>query len=110
MEIILLIVLLFILYPVFRVILTIWSTTRKFKKQYRDFTGGANQSANQNNAQHNQPYHSQRKKVFDNSDGEYVDFEEIKVEESNDKTNQNSPNADNYSESQISDATFEEIK
>ncbi|MFI3239030.1 MAG: DUF4834 family protein [Bacteroidales bacterium] len=110
---ILFILFIFIVLPIIRILIAVFSATHKIKKQYNqqsqtgansDTRGGGYYRGN------SQQQHQQRRKQFSQSDGEYVDFEEIPTEESIpvDHSKQNSSKR-TKEESQISDAQFEEI-
>ncbi|MEF9923917.1 MAG: DUF4834 family protein [Muribaculaceae bacterium] len=112
-NILLLLLIFFIIFPLFRVIFAVWKTAHGLKKQYNDFTGANNQSSQRRGASNRPADYSeaQRKKVFDKGDGEYVEFEDIKIEKSNfESTEPPKHDTESPSEPQITDATFEEIK
>lgn len=79
---------------------------RKFKKSFQ------NKTQEQGSKQQNQAeQQSQRKKVYSQDVGEYVNFEEIEVDESEQRTqSKKQPEKKYNSEPLITDAEFEEIK
>lgn len=79
---------------------------RKFKKSFQNKTQG--RAENRQSQSEPQP---QRKKVYSQDVGEYVSFEEIKVDESEQRAEPKKRPERRYdSEPQITDAEFEEIK
>ncbi len=79
---------------------------RKFKKSFQNRAQG--QRSNQQNQAEQE---TQRKKVYSQDVGEYVSFEEIKVDESEQRTQpKKQPESKYDSEPLITDAEFEEIK
>lgn len=98
------VLLLLIVVPVMRVILTVWKMKRNLNKQFRRageaFGGGDRQP-------HPEP--ERNTKVFDKNDGEYVKFEEIEGERP--RRNESSRgNEDNRrQEPLITDVEFEEL-
>ena len=97
MWLVLLLIFFFIfIYPLLRVRSQVNQVRREFEKTY-------NQSCK--NANNGQTEPTKKRKVFTEKDGEYVNFEEIKGE--------HLPQSDvgtTYTESQVSDAEFEEVK
>lgn len=101
------VVLLLILVPIFRVGLTVWNLKRKMTRQFRNAAGdnGAFREGKRAAEAAGAPT---RRKVFSKDDGEYVAFEEITVEET--VGGRVCPQPDNVREEpRISDAQFEEI-
>lgn len=102
-----LILLFIIIFPILRFIIAIWGASRRFKKQYKDFASGGGPRSN--GEYYKRSTFSKRKKIFSKEDGEYVEFEEIKIEKSS-VTSTSGETEETYDEPQISDAKFEEIK
>lgn len=106
-KILLLILLFIIIFPLLRFIIAIWGASRRFKKQYKDFASSG--SSHSNGGYYQRSTFRKRKKIFSEEDGEYVEFEEIKVDKSS-VTGTSEESEETYNESQISDAKFEDIK
>lgn len=106
-KLLLLVLLIIIIFPILRLIIAIWGATRKFKKQYNDFTSGSDTHYNRGFNHRNTT--KKRKKIFSKEVGEYVEFEEIKTNETHTGST-TEKTRETYHESQISDAQFEDIK
>ena len=118
MEILILILLFFILYPLLKIAFTVWRQVRTIKKQFGQFgeqfgngRGSSRSTASGGNYRKSQ-YNKERRgnrdgRRFPSNVGEYVDFEEI-IEERVSPTPPYDPSAP--FEPLISDANFEEIK
>lgn len=72
------------------------------------FAGNGNQGFNQKSAKRQQS-NRRRHKVYSRGEGEYVSFEEI-ITDRTTTTSDKGRTTRTYSESQISDAEFEDIK
>lgn len=110
MELLILILLFIILYPLLRVAFSIWRQVHHIKKQFSDIREQFDEARN---SQYRNTYYDDddddddsrsRRKQYVQSMGEYVDYEEI-VEERN--TTAYDPNVP--VEPQITDAHYEEI-
>lgn len=106
-KFLLLLLLFIIIFPILRFIIAIWGASRRFKKQYKDFASSGN--THSDGEYNHRTSFRKRKKIFSKEDGDYVEFEEIKVEESS-FTSSSETTEETYDEPQISDAKFEEIK
>lgn len=98
-------ILLIALTIVFRVVFSVWRLKRRMQDTFRPRSG----RTKERQAEDGRPQSSARRKKYDKTDGEYVKFEEIIVEESAARPEQ--PNRDSrlQVEPQISDAEFEEL-
>lgn len=106
-KFLLLILLFIIIFPILRLILSVWGATRRFKKQYKDFASG--RETGSTGGFYQRSAFRKRKKIFTKEDGEYVEFEEIQVEKTT-VTDNSEVKEESYNESQITDAKFEDIK
>lgn len=107
----------FILVPLLRIFFTIYRAQHRAKKafrQYKEQMNGFKQQADNANShtagwQHTAP---QKKKKFDRSQGEYVEWEEVTDIETPPATPRSEPQKerDIEREPQISDAEWEEIR
>ena len=95
-------------------------TTKQYRKQYEDMMGGARQQSSssqsgrqQSNQSGQSRYYSsenQDEKRYSSSDGEYVDFVEIKGERPQQEGNTSDDKKSDYNnEDYITDVKFEEI-
>ncbi len=94
-----------IIVPIIRVVLALWRMRRNFRRAM----DGANRQAQGNRSREESP---SSRKVYPKNVGEYVSFEEVAVEETNDDINgrRTTTEARFAEESQISDVEYEEIK
>lgn len=109
--IILLIILIFLLFPVLKTSFKIWMQMRQMKKNFETAgqrsTYGSSSYGNYygSSSDNNRHRHRHSRKIFSSSDGEYVDFEEIFEERV----------VSEYTETRdveprVSDAKYEEIR
>ena len=97
----------YVAFTVLRFVFGVWRHTRNFRNAFHQFTNAANNA---------EPASSgKRSKKFAQTDGEYVDFEEVTDAQSqpsqhHDAADDTDAAADAARESQISDAEYEEIK
>ena len=103
--IIILLILGYLLFPFIRIYLKFRAMKKTFESQFGDI-GAQFNDFTQKQQPKAQP--TQKDKIFSDTDGEYVEFEEITPEEYSD--NQNSNNDISRFGPQIEDAKWEDIK
>ena len=105
---ILFLVLLLILVPILRLVGAFFRFRNRMRQTMSGFAGNSNQGFSQKSAKKQQTSR-RRRKVYPRDEGEYVSFEEI-ITDRTTTTSDTGRSTKIYSESQISDAEFEEIK
>lgn len=116
MEILFLILLFLILYPLAKIAFTIWRQVNAIKKQFGQFQEQFNDAQHsRQSSSHNNPFssndnrknrHRHGENRFPGNVGEYVEFEEIICE----RTSSEPFDASAPYEPQISDAKFEDVE
>ncbi|MDD2962142.1 MAG: DUF4834 family protein [Muribaculaceae bacterium] len=95
----------FVLFPIAKLLIKIWGASRQFKKQFSDFSQQANPFSNAETQSQHTRSTQRRSKIFSSSEGEYVDFEEVKTEREVEAVNDN----ESYKDDRITDVKFTEI-
>lgn len=107
MDFILIILLFLIVYLIILPLFRVGSAVYKTRKQMRNFFDGMNGAGTRQQQAHQQP--EPRKKKFNSTDGEYVDFEEIESAPTQQQANTGT-HKDYSNSSQIEDAEWEDVK
>ncbi len=104
MELFFILLIFFILWPLFKLFFRVWQASRSIKQQYSNFAKSARES--QRGYTDREQYNPSRrhKKIFRKTDGEYIDFEEISEERTTVEY------TDSPSAPIIEDAKYEDIK
>ncbi len=111
MEIILILILVFIVWPVFKFYLAIKKAQRQARDAFSQFGGGQQQSESRRQRKGGWSGMRSRKKVIDPNVGEYVEFEEVEVKQEFADTGKNTSSTSSYRvEQQVEDAEWEDIK
>lgn len=110
MEILLIIFLVFVVWPLLKFYMALRKAQRQARDAFSQFSGNRNTA---NDTGHRKAGWSsgrkQRKKVIDSNVGEYVDFEEIPASQ-NQQSHTKKPNTSYHAEQQVEDAEWEDIK
>ncbi len=106
MDFILIILLFLFVYLVIVPLFRLGSAVHRVRKQTRSFFDGIN---NAGARQPQSPQPEPRKKKFDSTDGEYVDFEEIAADPAENPAQQTASHGDYSNSSQIEDAEWEDV-
>ncbi len=107
-TLLLLLFIIFIVIPLVKVGWRVWLLRNSFKQARRNMQDAFNNAYSQQQAGRPQPS-SRKKKVFNQADGEYVEFEEIKTSNSEPKPHRE-PKTRINPEPQVEDAEWEDIK
>lgn len=108
---ILLLIVIFVLWPVIRVAYTIYRLRRQAREAFRQATGNADayQQPRRNKAGWSRAAKS-HKKVIDPTEGEYVDWEKITVTETSTTTESTETGSRTVTEQQVTDVEWEDIR
>lgn len=113
-DILLFLFIVFIVIPLIRALWAGYKLRRKMKNAFRDFQEQMHQQAQHQESRSGgwQNHTPQDKKKFDRSQGEYVEWEDVKITETTTPPpiNDSRSSANIEKESQISDAEWEEIR
>lgn len=114
-EFLLLLFIIFIVIPILRGVWAVYKLRRKAKNAFRQFEEQVRQQQEAYNRSNRQEYSEDvpktKKKKIDSSQGEYVEWEEVKVSEHTLETCSNAQSEVKIEkEQQITDAEWEEIK
>ena len=101
---ILLFVFSFIILPILKLVIRVFSATRRMKKEFASYNQQAREEYQRQSSYYNNQSQEKRKK-FSKADGEYIQFEEI-IEE---RTIIEEDYA-NYPNDRVSDVKYEDIK
>lgn len=102
----LLVALFFLLRPLIRVVWTVWRTMRQMRDMQNNASSGARTRRDSSSRRHARP----REKVFRRDEGEYVEFEEITVEEATAPGNKTAAGGESSRhEPRVTDAEWEDI-
>ncbi len=109
-DIIFLLLVIFLVWPLFRFYLAMRKAQRQARDVFSQFSG--NDRTGQRRTGGWSGSRKRRKKVIDDSIGEYVDFEEIETQEQSDSKpkEDSNPKAGYKIEQQVVDAEWEDIK
>lgn len=106
MEILLILFLVFIVWPLVKVLFAVGKARRVIRDQFRQQQARYGNTQAQASAQQSKS----KKKIFSRSDGEYVEYEDI-VEQSSEQKPEKGEYTTNVSqEPQVEDAEWEDIK
>lgn len=106
MEILLILFLVFIVWPLVKVLFAVGKARRVIRDQFRRQQARYGNAQAQASAQQSKS----KKKIFSRSDGEYVEYEDI-VEQSSEQKPEKEENTINITpEPQVEDAEWEDIK
>lgn len=111
MEILLLLLIIFVFYPLFKMIFTVGKTAHTFKKAYDQQTKQQEKTQQQQAETAEKNGRKERLRKFFRKTSEDVEFEEIKTERNTEKS---TIDTDSYisgaNEPRVSDARYEDIK
>ncbi len=109
MEIILILILVFVVWPLFKFYLAIKNAQRQARDAFSQF-GGAQQTQDNRQRKGGWSGMRSRKKVIDPNVGEYVEFEEVEANHESSSANSTKNGSSYRVEQQVEDAEWEDIK
>lgn len=108
MELLILLLVIFVFFPLFKVFFAVGKTAHTFKKAYDQQAKQYKKAQEQKVQEKKKNHHKERVRAYYKEAGEDVEFEEVKIDRKTQPTEASNNTSSN--EPHITDANYEEIK